>query len=112
MANPSKRKGTAAETAIVAYLRDQGFPACERRALAGSADRGDVAGLHDTVVEAKDCKAIDLSGWLTELAAEMHNANARYGVVWAKRRGKGSPAEWYCTMPGHVFVDLLREALT
>jgi hypothetical protein len=111
MANPSKRKGTAGETAIVNYLQDQGFPACERRALNGSSDRGDVAGIHSTVIEAKACKQTDLAGWLKELAAEMRNDNARFGAVWHKKRGTTNPADWYVTMPGHVFADLLREAL-
>lgn len=109
--NRSKAKGTAGETAIVQYLRDQGFSACERRALSGSQDKGDVAGIHDTVIEAKKANKIELSAWLNELHAEMHNANARFGAVWAWRRGKANPADWYVVMPGHVFADLLREAL-
>lgn len=111
MANPSKRKGTDAETAIVTYLQNQGFPACERRALHGSGDRGDVAGIHSTVIEAKACIKAELAGWLKELAAEMRNDNARFGAVWHKKRGTTNPADWYVTMPGHVFADLLREAL-
>lgn len=110
MSNPSKAKGTAGETAIVNYLRDQGFAACERRALAGNTDKGDVAGIHDTVIEAKKANRIELGAWVNELAAEMRNANARFGAVWAWRRGKTSPADWYVVMPGHVFADLLREA--
>lgn len=111
MANPSRQKGTAGETAIVNYLRDQGFAACERRALNGRADRGDIAGIHSTVIEAKKANKIELAAWLAELAVEMRNDNARFGAVWAWRRGKTNPADWYVVMPGHVFVDLLKEAL-
>ena len=111
MSNPSKQKGTAAESAIVTYLRGAGFAACERRALNGSTDRGDVAGIHSTVIEAKNCKVMDLSGWLAELAAEMRNDNARYGAVWHKKRGTTDPSQWYVTMTGAVFADLLKEAL-
>ena len=111
MANRSRDKGTAGESAIVSYLQAQGFSACERRALHGAADKGDIAGLHDTVIEAKKANRIELSEWIKELDAEMHNANARFGAVWAWRRGKSSPADWYVVMPGHVFADLLREAL-
>ena len=41
MANPSKDKGTRAETKVARYLSECGLPT-ERKALAGSADRGDL----------------------------------------------------------------------
>lgn len=41
MANPSKSKGTRAETNVVKYLESHGF-AARRLALAGSADPGDI----------------------------------------------------------------------
>lgn len=41
MANPSKAKGTAAETRIVKYLKSFGIKA-ERKALSGSNDKGDI----------------------------------------------------------------------
>lgn len=41
MANPSKKKGTAAETKVARYLSEHGLPT-ERLPLAGSADKGDL----------------------------------------------------------------------
>ena len=41
MANPSKQKGTRAETRVVRYLEEHGFVA-RRLALAGSNDPGDI----------------------------------------------------------------------
>ena len=41
MANPSKRKGTAFESALVAHIEAAGFHA-RRVALAGAADQGDI----------------------------------------------------------------------
>lgn len=41
MSNPSKAKGTRAETNVVLYLNSHGLRA-ERRPLAGSADQGDL----------------------------------------------------------------------
>lgn len=41
MANPSKAKGTRAETKVARYLSDHGLMT-ERKALAGSKDRGDL----------------------------------------------------------------------
>ncbi len=39
----SKQKGTAAETAVVKYLKANGFPKAERRALQGNLDKGDIS---------------------------------------------------------------------
>ena len=107
----SKAKGTAAETAVVRYLREQGFEQAERRALHGTADRGDIAGVVGTVIEVKNCARMELAGWLAEAAAEADNDGARLGVVWHKRRGKGSPGDWFVTMDGATFVRMLREYL-
>lgn len=107
----SKAKGTAAETAVVNYLREQGFEQAERRALNGVADRGDIAGVVGTVIEVKNCARMELAGWLAEAAAEADNDGARLGVVWHKRRGKGSPGDWFVTMDGATFTKMLREYL-
>ena len=109
MVNRSKNKGTAAETAVVNYLLGRVFPDVERRALSGSQDKGDIAGLRNWVVEVKDQARLDFSGWLKELAAEMKNANTSFGAVWAKRRGKSSPGDWYVMMTGEIFVQILNE---
>lgn len=105
----SKDKGTAWETAIVRYLVDSGFPRAERRALAGTSDRGDIANL-PVVVEAKNCRRDELPGWVDEATAEAVNAGVDVGVVWHHRRGKASPGEGFVTMSGATFVRLLREA--
>lgn len=104
----SKRKGTKAESDIVAYLQSHGFPYAERRALAGANDRGDVSGVPGVVIEAKDCVRIELAAWLDEANAEKANAAAPIGVVWAKRKGRGSPADWYVVMDGATFVEVIR----
>lgn len=105
--NKSKRKGTAAETAVVTYLQDNGFPSVERRSLSGANDRGDIAGLRDFIVEVKDHARMDLAGWVEEARVERINANAEHAVVWHKRRGRGSPGDWYVTMTGEDFLRLL-----
>jgi len=111
MANPAKRKGTQAEVAVVAYLRANGFPDAERRALEGVNDRGDIAGIPYTVLEVKNHAALDLSGWLNELMREIDNAQASYGAVVAKRRGHANPEQWYAIMPFEGLVKLLRDLL-
>jgi hypothetical protein len=106
----SRAKGTAWESTIVDYLRANGAPHAERRALGGVKDRGDVAGLPGVVVEAKSAARIDLSGWLTEAEAERANDHADLAVVWIKRRGKTSPGQAYAVLTGEALVGLLKAA--
>ena len=106
----SKQRGTRWESAIVAYLREHGWPHAERRSLAGKHDRGDVAGVIGCVIEAKSQARHSWSEWLDEAEAEKSNDGADVGVVWAHRRGKASPADGYVVMTGAQFVELLQAA--
>lgn len=110
MTNRSKAKGTAAETAIVATLIEQGWPHAERRALNGNTDKGDVSGVIGVCIEAKAEKGYDISGWLKEVAVEKANAHADVGACWFKLRGKTNPMDWAVVMTGAQFLDLLKEA--
>jgi hypothetical protein len=105
-----KRKGTAWESAVVAFLAERGFPYAERRALAGAADKGDVTGIPGVVIECKSQNRQSLAEWLDEADVERDNAGARVGVVWFKRRGFTSPGRGYVLMDGATFTDLLRMA--
>lgn len=109
--NRAKAKGTMAERAVVEYLRANGFPDAERRALEGANDRGDIAGLPYTVLEVKNHAALDLAGWLNELMREIDNDNAEYGAVIAKRRGHGNPSQWYAIMPVEMLVKMLQRLI-
>jgi hypothetical protein len=106
----SRRKGTSWETAIVQFLRDNGAPHAERRALNGNKDRGDIAGIPGVVLEAKSAARLDLAGWADETEAERRNDNAAVGATWIKRRGKASPAEGYVVLRGDQLVALLQAA--
>lgn len=106
----SKRKGTAWESAIVQFLRENGVPHAERRALGGSKDRGDIAGIPGVVIEAKSAARIQLSGWMDEAKAERANDGARVGVVWIKRRGKASPGSGFVILDGDALLQLLADA--
>lgn len=103
----SKKKGTAAETAVVNYLRTKGFIQAERRALNGTQDRGDITGIPGAVIEVKNCARSELAAWIDEAAAERNNDKAWLGVVWHKRRGKSRPSDWFVTMSGEQFALLL-----
>jgi hypothetical protein len=104
----AKAAGTRAETAIANLLRDSGFPYAERRAKTGAKDTGDISGLLGGVVEVKDCAKMSLSGWLKEAKTEQTNAGAWWSAVWHKKTGKGSPADWYVTLDGASFIELLK----
>jgi hypothetical protein len=106
----SKEKGTRWETAIVQFLRENGVPHAERRALNGSKDRGDVAGIPGVVIEAKSAARVTLAAWMDEATAERANDHADVGVVWIKRVGKTSPGAGYVIMDGDQLMRLLRSA--
>jgi hypothetical protein len=107
MVNKPKIKGTRAESAVVTYLKENGFPSAERRALSGTQDKGDVAGVIGTVIEVKDCARDGLPGWMDETTVEGVNAGADVAVCWHKRRGRSSPADWFVTMTGAQFLEVL-----
>ena len=106
----SKQKGTAAETAVVNWLKAQGRKHVERRSLNGSSDRGDIAGLPGVVIEVKNHARMELSQWLSELEVEIANDKADTGVVIHKKKGTADGGEWYATMPLAIWFDLLEEA--
>jgi len=110
MTNPSKKRGTGWESVIVDYLQREGWPHVERRSLNGSTDRGDIAGIPSVVIEAKNCKRVELAEWINEVEQERRNDHADVGVVWMKRRGRASAAGGYVVMTGAQFTRLLREA--
>lgn len=103
----SRAKGTAFESAVVAWLRENGHPHVERRALNGSRDRGDIAGIPGVVIEVKSCNRLELAAWVDEAEKERDNDRAAIGVVWAKRKGKSSAGDGYVVMSGRQFTELL-----
>lgn len=106
----ARAKGTRWESALVDFLARHGFPHVERRALHGTNDRGDIAGIPGVVIEAKNQNRHSWAEWLDEAAQEADNAHADVGVVWAKRRGHTDPGKGYVVLDGRTFVWLLRSA--
>ena len=106
MANPSKNKGTAAETAVVKYAWSQGFVNAERIALAGANDQGDVVLMRNPkiILEVKAGKSAQtaslgqISKWLDDTRRERDNANAKHGFLIVQRQGfgNGRVANWEC----------------
>ena len=109
--NPSKERGSRFEVEVVDFLRNNGFPGVERRAMRGSRDTGDVSGLPGWVLEVKNCRAMSLGEWVAEAEKEAKNAQngAENAVSWAvvhKRRQKG-PGGAYVTLSLELFANLL-----
>lgn len=103
----SKRRGTAFET-LIATKWAQVVPGTERRALAGTQDKGDllIPGEHRFIVEAKCEKRLDLAGWRTEALVEAANAGVPIGVVVHKRRGHGQPGDQWVTLALDDFLAI------
>lgn len=101
----ASRLGYDAEHAIEVYLAEHGF-ACVRPRAGAPQDRGDLAGL-PVVVSIKNHKATELGKWMSALPRMCAAAGLPLGVVWHKRRGKASPADWYVTTDGATFLALL-----
>lgn len=88
----SKQKGTRFERQVADYL-DGRLGGIERRALGGTNDRGDIAGVRinrkRAVIECKAEKSLRVPEYLREAEAERRNDSAAYGIVVSKRRGIG-----------------------
>lgn len=108
MSNPSKTRGTAAETAVVGYLHANGAPHAERRALTGNKDRGDIAGVIGVMIEVKNHRRDELPQWVDEVEIQKFNDHADIGVCWHKRRGTLDPGRWLVTMTGAQFIEILQ----
>lgn len=108
----NRAKGTAAESAVVRFLQTVGWPYAERRALSGSKDRGDVAGMPGVCVEVKSAVRLDIPAWLRETEAERINAGADYGVLVVKPKSIGETrvGQWAAVMPLGDLTRLLAAA--
>ena len=109
----AKAAGTRFETAIAQYLATElDDDRIERRRLAGSKDRGDIAGLRHhgqrLVIEVKDYGGqIKAAEWIEEAHVEAGNDSALCGLVVAKRRGTTDPGSQYVLCTVNDLIALL-----
>ncbi|MGW0468291.1 hypothetical protein ACWDX6_23950 [Streptomyces sp. NPDC003027] len=99
MSNPSKAKGTAWESAIVAFLREHHNPGARRNVQMGAKDIGDIDGYYLHALEAKAEKSITLSDYIAQANREAIHAGMPFGCAVVKRRMKG-------VADGYVVRDL------
>jgi hypothetical protein len=105
MANPSKSKGTLAESALVKYLHSLGVEDAKRQPLSGNKDIGDVLSHNGSVVwEVKNYSGPasvgqppqgQLAQWVYQTDVEAANAGAAYGVLVVKRKGTTDVGMWF-----------------
>lgn len=100
----ARQKGTSFETAIVNYLKENGFKDAERW---GSLDMalGDIRNV-PMVLEAKNHKAMALADWCTQAETSGKKANKLWAVIH-KRARKGT-SQSYVTLSLENFVALLK----
>lgn len=87
--NASKDRGTAWESALVAFLREHHNPGARRNVQMGARDIGDIDGYYLHALEAKAEKAITLSDYIAQANREALHAGMPYGCAVVKRRMKG-----------------------
>jgi hypothetical protein len=107
----AKQKGTMAETAVAEFLK-QTWPAVERRTLGGANDKGDIAGVPNSVVEVKNQGTYKISEWLKETEQERRNAGVDYGILVIKPKGVGVSRshEWWAVVSLETITDLIEKA--
>lgn len=111
--NRPKAIGTACESAVVKFLRANGFTQAERRALTGSHDQGDITGTPGIAWEVKGGNAAKTAGdglvadWLAQTETERLNASADIGVLVMARAGYGPDraGRWWAVIPLFVIAS-------
>jgi hypothetical protein len=111
MSNPSKAKGTRAETTAKRYLLANGFPECDRQPLHGNRDQGDliVCRSPKIVAEVKARKGTiseaQIASWWAQTETEPVHANADLAVLIVARHGV-SVAAWDAYMPAYDWLHV------
>lgn len=107
--------GTRAETAVVRWLKVNGFPDAERRALRGQYDAGDVTGIGPLCIQikagdaAQDPSDATVRKWLEETDVQRCNAGAALGVLVLRRRGHADPGRWWAWVYGDRLAVILTD---
>lgn len=112
--------GTKAESAVVRYLTTAGWPQCERRALRGEHDAGDLTGTPGICWsvkggdKARTASDLLIDTWLAELATQTANAKADIGVLVLQRKavGEANAHRWWAIMPAFQLAGLVWQELT
>ena len=103
----SRRKGNAAEVAVVHALEAAGYRALTSRAARGGYQSGeDIVTNFPLAIEVKNQARLDLAGWW---AQAVEQADGKPPVVIHKRVSKSDAAEWWATMDLQTLIRLVGE---
>lgn len=103
----SRRKGAAAELALVRHLQAHGFPHAERRG--GGFGGSDVIGTPGITWESKNVAGLKLGTWVDQTEAARIASGDTYGVLVVKRAGTTDVGRWHAVMPLDQLLALLAE---
>lgn len=83
------KKGPLFESRLAAYFTKMlGIPV-ERRVMGGAKDKGDLGGIPDWIIEAKNVTIAGLGAAMNEAKREAVNAQVRYFAAVLNRRSHG-----------------------
>jgi hypothetical protein len=109
VSNPQKDRGDRAERELAAILADQlGIPVRRKLGAGRLDDIGDIDGLPDTTVQAKNYTDITraLREGLDAAVRQQANAGTTHGVAFIRRPG----GRWFAAMTIEQWCTLWREA--
>lgn len=113
MARRSPRAiGTAAETAVVRYLREHGFPGADRQPLRGILDTGDIDVTAGIIAEVKagamaaTASVRLIRQWQAHHERKRRDSGADIGILVVRQRQR-PPAQWHVWTTAHQ-LDILR----
>jgi Holliday junction resolvase-like predicted endonuclease len=107
LSSAAKRKGNAAEVAVVKWLQSHGFDAQRNRA-GWTNDRGDVDAINGVVIEVKNRAQHNWAAYFEQLGRQMQEKQAYTGVVICKRAGHANPGKWLAVMPADLWLQLIQ----
>ena len=110
MTTPSKRKGSKYENDLCVYLRDQGFNQAARTPAGATADRGDINGIPNWTIEAKNRR--DITAAIRDGLDQAHAARQVTGTRWAAaivKRPRHPTADSYVIMTLADWTQLAKD---
>jgi hypothetical protein len=103
--NARKAQGTRFESAVVGYLRENGFPEAHRLPPRGMMDEGDIAGVPLFAVECKDWKSPDYPLFTRLARVKATTSGKPFGVTIQKLR-RQSIGQSIVVMDLDAFISL------
>lgn len=104
------KRGPHYESRLAAFFsRVLGIPV-ERRVMGGALDRGDLAGIPDWVIEAKNVSMACLGQAMNEAKKEAGNAGARYFAAVLNRRSHDLERS-YAVVELWALAEIIRDQL-